>query len=67
MTRRVRITRPIPVAAKHGAVVGRVVDVAREYDRGDARTPPGQPSVYFIGDAGEEVGLLRVEFEEVDE
>lgn len=69
---KVRIIGDVPIEKRHGATVGRIVEVSRKYERvldDDGlylRTPAGQPLVYFLGDADEEVGLLRGEFEEVD-
>jgi hypothetical protein len=61
---KVRIIRPIPVEQRHGIAVGGVYEVVAELE-GTPRLYSA--SLFIMGAAGEEVGLLSDEYERIDE
>ena len=53
------LLRDLPVEKKHGATKGRVFDISRK----EENRVRGGVHYYFIGDAGEEVGVLIHEYD----
>ena len=56
----IRLLIDLPVGKEHGAYKGRVVSA-----RGNENYKRGGVKCYFMGDQGEEVGVLKDEFEVV--
>ena len=55
---KIKLLMDLPIDPKHGALRGRIFDVSSERKTRER----GSPHFYFLGDAGEEVGVLIGEY-----
>lgn len=59
---KIRLTRRVSVDPRHGMEKGKVFEVVRK-----VKASRGYPKIFVIGEAGEEVGIKKHEFEWIEE